>query len=143
MRNKLVLIGLTCALISCQNPDKEEVESLKKKAIEVHDAVMPRMGEIAEISSSLKSLRNKEREDTTMTSDSLISVLNGQIFDLDQAYEAMMDWMAQYDPTFNENNPIDSAKAYYAQQVEEIEQIKKAMEASIQNGNNLLENVKK
>lgn len=136
-----IIIRITLLLVisySCSNPLASKVKDLKNDAIAIHDEVMPRMGEISELSVSLKQLREKLKSDTTDSAVAAIEQLSDQIVALDNAYEGMMEWMSRYEPQFEEQHPLDSAVIYYEEQRSLITDVKLNMEQSINDAKTLL-----
>lgn len=103
---------------------------------------MPRMGEVAELSSGLKEFREQIISDTTDSAATVRNTISKQIETLDEAYEGMMAWMADYEPGFDNDNPADSAIVYYSKQEMEIKEVKTKIEESIDEAGKLLEEIK-
>lgn len=131
-----LLVGI---LAACTNPKLEKITALKKEAIEIHDEVMPRMGEIHELSVEIKTLRNAMQDDTSMVSKQIDNQLADYLLRLDLADEAMMDWMSDYIIDFEKTNPEDSAIAYYTEQIEQIKRVKTKMDGSIDEAKKFVE----
>jgi len=138
----LAFVGVCLLMVSCNDPKQEEIKKLKTKTIELHDAVMPRMGEVAELSSGLKEFREQIISDTTDSAATVRNTISKQIETLDEAYEGMMAWMADYEPGFDNDNPADSAIVYYSKQEMEIKEVKTKIEESIDEAGKLLEEIK-
>jgi hypothetical protein len=143
MMKTILILLMALTLFSCSNPQQEEIKRLKGKTIELHDVVMPRMGEVAELSSQLKELREQMINDTTDSVSAVRASISKQVESLDMAYEGMMDWMANYEPGYENENPIDSAIVYYTGQEKEIEEVKTNIEVSIDDAGKLLESLKR
>ena len=95
MRKGMIMIaGLVLMLGACSDPKQEKVTELRKRAIEVHDEVMPRMGEIMEVSGQLKKYRETVVIDSLDSTGAARLVFTERIGDLETAHEAMMAWMA-------------------------------------------------
>ena len=138
----IMIAGLVLMLGACSDPKQEKVTELRKRAIEVHDEVMPRMGEIMEVSGQLKKYRETVVIDSLDSTGAARLVFTERIGDLETAHEAMMAWMADYDPTYEVDHPIDSAIVYYEAQIGLIEEVKRAMEKSIDDGKQLVDEQK-
>ncbi|MEQ9188732.1 MAG: hypothetical protein RLP15_13440 [Cryomorphaceae bacterium] len=141
--NGMIALLAALMMVACTDPKKEKVDTLRAKAIEVHDEVMPRLGEIMSTSGQLKQLREQVVVDSLDSTGAARRVFTVQIADLEAAHEAMMAWMADYDPSYEVNHPMDSAIAYYEGQIEAILTVKKAMEQSIEDGKKLVDAKKK
>ena len=135
----IMIAGLVLMLGACSDPKQEKVTELRKRAIEVHDEVMPRMGEIMEVSGQLKKYRETVVIDSLDSTGAARLVFTERIGDLETAHEAMMAWMADYDPTYEVDHPIDSAIVYYEAQIGLIEEVKRVMEKSIDDGKQLVD----
>lgn len=139
MKKYVLPIGMMfLVMVSCSNPLASKVEEIKKEAIAIHDEVMPRMGEISELSVNLKQMREALKADTTDSAMQVIDKLNQQIVALDNAYEGMMEWMNLYQPQFEEQHTLDSAVIYYEEQRSLITDVKLNMEQSINDAKTLL-----
>ncbi len=139
-----LLVGFSLLMvISCSNPQQDEIKKLKATTIELHDEVMPRMGEVAELSSQLKAIREEMINDTSDSVSLVRLTISNQIDELDMAYEGMMGWMADYEPGFENENPTDSSIVYYSGQEKEIKEVKTNIEESIDEAENLLEELKR
>lgn len=138
----IMIAGLVLMLGACSDPKQEKVTELRKRAIEVHDEVMPRMGEIMEVSGQLKKYRETVVIDSLDSTGAARLVFTERIGDLETAHEAMMAWMADYDPTYEVDHPIDSAIVYYEAQIGLIEEVKRVMEKSIDDGKQLVDEQK-
>ena len=100
--NKYYLFTAILGLIlifSCAQLSQEErkYDALMQKIIDVHDEVMPKMGEI---SSLIKDLDNKI--DTTSVGQSHQKAQN----DLKDSYDFMMDWMNDFSSKFPHDEEI-------------------------------------
>ncbi len=96
----LLLLGVF-TLFSCNQISKEEQEfdTLMKKIIDVHDEVMPKMGEM---SSLIKDLDSKI--DTSTIGKSYAKAQN----DLKKSYDYMMDWMSDFSTKFPHGEKVKS-----------------------------------
>jgi hypothetical protein len=133
------LFALMLALGACTDPKMEKVVELQKAAIEVHDEVMPRMGEIHDLEMKIKKLRKNYESDTAASAQVINDQLRDQLQSLDIANESMMDWMADYVVDYEKSAPADSAIVYYQQQMEEIKDVKLKMEKSISDAEKFVE----
>lgn len=135
------VVGFCSALliVSCADPKMQKVESLKKECISIHDEVMPRMGEIVELSSGIKEWRSTMASDTTDSAALIRKNLVAQVVILDSAHEAMMVWMSEYVPDYEVDHEADQSIAYYEEQKGKIIEVKELMLRSIEDGKNTLE----
>lgn len=125
--------------MACNGPQTKEINALKETCIHIHDEVMPRMGEISELRTSLREWKRTVDGDTTDSLYTLGETIWTHVILLDSADESMMEWMANYEPSYEEAHPADSAIVYYTAQKAEIERVKTLMEKSINDAKNLLD----
>lgn len=132
----LVTLLLTLTLFSCkQQASKVEsekapnkVEALKQEVMGLHDEIMPRIGTLMHLKKQLKekaahldSAKEAEKEQAAK--------LQLAIKELEQADEAMMQWMRTYeDPDLAEGQA--RALEYLALKKKEILTVKEQMESS-------------
>jgi len=108
-------------MFSCENQEKQEVQTLFKSVMEVHDGVMPKMDNIHEARKTLK--------EKLTTADSLeVSAL---LEKLDSADEAMMVWMEDFNSSF-ETMPIQEQKKYLELEKEKITKVRDMMMGSLE-----------
>lgn len=138
MKIKSLIWLCLVALAACGNPQVERAQQLNKHCIEVHDEVMPRLGEIASLKKELSTKRTTLAKDSTADEAALIEY-RSLIQLLDSADEAMMSWMAQYDPDYLAEHKPEEAIAYYEDQEGKIEYVKTLMLKSIEDANETLE----
>ena len=81
----LMSLFLISVMGSCKeaSPQQLEINTMHDEVMVIHDAVMPKMRDIYKLRKELK----KEEENSTTTT---------LIKNLENADDAMMDWMAQY-----------------------------------------------
>ena len=93
-------------------------EGLEKEVMEVHDEVMPRMGELYTWKTRLKSkldsasVSEKRREELVVT-----------INKIDSAYQGMMTWMHQYNPVPDSVNH-ERAREYLENEMQKIKKVR-------------------
>lgn len=133
------ILTLLVVLISCNQLSKEEQEFdiLMQKVIDVHDEVMPKMGEM---SSLIKELETKI--DTTAQGESYAKAQR----DVKNAYDFMMSWMSEFSDTFphqKEDQKVDEEKMSSQMKLlkeEEIKvnKLKNQINTSIENAKQIL-----
>ncbi len=95
MKKIFVLFALSASMVACNNTATSEgesteseavnqVETIKKEVMVLHDKTMAQMGEMGQLTTRLKAA-SSEATDTA----AYYNVIN----DLTQAKESMMDWM--------------------------------------------------
>lgn len=138
----LLLMGMTISFSSCNsggNGDSAAEEAAFKTMMEIHDEIMPKMGEINRLSRELKAL--EAAADTT--NRELMGEIDSAIRALEKADNGMMGWM-----NLNGGNKLeqiqkemshDEILAYIKGEEENILQVKEDMLTSIEQGKNVLE----
>ncbi|WP_421875892.1 hypothetical protein [Marinoscillum sp.] len=129
----LSLIVLLVIMASCSSPKKtdEESPSLKDEVMNVHDEVMPKMGELRKTQKELLALADSS------AADSLVAAKYTELArDIEAANESMMAWMRNYDPNY-EGTPED-VKEYLQTQLKDIEKVKTDMLQSLEEGKKAL-----
>lgn len=97
-------------------------QALYDQVMDIHDEVMPKMEDLYKIKSQLQEkIANspnmvKERKEA----------LEKMILELDEASNAMMDWMHQFNPLPDSADEEDS-RAYLETQMEKIKKVKEEM----------------
>lgn len=114
-------LALVMVLFSCENQEKQEVQTLFKSVMEVHDGVMPKMDNIHEARKTLKEKLS------TADSTEVYALLEK----LDLADEAMMVWMEDFNSSF-ETMPIQEQKKYLELEKEKITKVKDIMMGSLE-----------
>lgn len=87
---KLSFFLVAILLVSCTSKEKD-IEKLKSETIAIHDEVMPKMDDIMKLKKALKA-----KKDTS--EDVKPNQVQDLILALEEADEAMMNWMRNYDP---------------------------------------------
>lgn len=92
MKNLLIAIVAAFCLVSCKTEKKEtEDNSQMENVIAIHDAVMPKMGRLANLAGELKV-----KIDSTEQSNEYEEAMK----DLQEAHESMMSWMKGFGERF-------------------------------------------
>lgn len=116
---------LILSLHQCKPPTPEQLEINQKhdEIMVIHDEVMPLMKDIYQLKKELKKSSGSEE----------VQILIERLEDAD---EAMMDWMAGYDkPSTSDEN----YKAYLNQQMVDVKEMQNAMLNSIDNAKKYLQ----
>ncbi len=98
-----VIIGF--AAIACESgpTEEEQQNSLKDEVMEIHDEVMPKMGEMNTLKNELLADADSLSADSSNVENLELSIDLKQIAsELEEANKSMMDWMRNYKPTFDE-----------------------------------------
>ncbi len=121
-----LLIALFTFSYSCKEYDTTQ-QQLWGDVMVVHDEVMPKMGELHQLKKQLK----KQTESP---------ILQKTIQDIEQAQDAMMDWMREF-KSLRTLSKLDQQVAidYLKKEQARIGQIKKMMIESIEKGSALVQ----
>ncbi len=118
MKRIFLLLTLTAmTLTGCKSDEQQALEQdiaqfdqLTLETMEVHDEVMPNMGQLMELSAQIdERLEQENLEDPTVK-----ELIESQAA-LDQAYGDMMSWMKDYSTTF----PYEAPSPATAEELEE------------------------
>jgi len=127
MKNLILLATATCLTAACQNTgnSNSDAKALSKKAIEIHDAIMPRISVfdkqtllIDSLLANLPAIKDSRPDlDTTHARREL----SGLKADLESATDGMMDWMREYEPDSTDTG-------YQKTEIQRITDLKTAFE---------------
>ena len=134
-----LIVGLGVVLSSCSDPKMDKVDALKTECIEIHDEVMPKMGNIVELSTDIKDWKKTLDGDTSDSVVAFRGMLVAQVTILDSAHESMMAWMGDYEVYYEASHDADSAISYYENEIVRIAQVRELMLKSIDDGKKVLE----
>jgi hypothetical protein len=142
MKNIIWLMLTVLLVSSCNNKEKSEVAPLNKevtqmqKVVAVHDALMPKMSVIGELSGKIQASMEEENPDSTK-----VKALD----ELKLANAEMMKWMKNFGENFtfeeiNKGAPLSEEKKELLKSFENsVNQLQKQMDTAIENGNKLIE----
>lgn len=132
---KSLLILLALAIISaCQTSQKEKEEKpLMDQVMDVHDAVMPKMGALMKTSKELLAKAKEIVPTDSAKAQELMFIAQ----EIDLANESMMDWMRHFDPEFEGTE--EEVKDYLLKKKEGIDKVAKAMNDKLEAGKKALE----
>lgn len=162
MKNKLIILLVTAILIACggkkETPDQNAL-TIYQEAMKIHDEIMPRMDEMYKLEEKLKARRDSLLVDSSANAPKL-AIVNETLFALEAANKDMMDWMHNIkdvpgasatsghehhhsdEAETNQPNETNPEEAINIQkdQKHRIDEMKVAMEKSIEDANQLLNN---
>lgn len=155
------VIAAGAALIGCQSTTTSEAddtlvraEEIYAEAIVIHDEVMPRMDELVQLRQRLKAQIDSLQQLDSVGHAGTIQPMQDAIADLEQADEAMMQWMRSVEQVAGVEEPrSEYADEIVATQLEDttdiiriqkeqkeaIVEVKTMMEGSIDEARALLE----
>lgn len=125
---KYLFSGLTLILILAACQQKAD-DPLYTEVMDIHDNVMPRMSEISKLSMELRT-RKKSLQDSA-----LISNYDQRIEALNEAENAMFDWMND----FKLPEEKEKRKAYLEDEKVKIQRVRNLMINSIDNAQKILQ----
>jgi paraquat-inducible protein B len=117
-------------LVACEEKPKE-TDVLYNKVMEVHDEIMPKMGDIMRLKKQLKE-KLAELDTATEIDRAKIDDIERAIADLDNSHEEMMGWMRQFDRDF-EGMVNEEILKYLNDQKGRIEKVGQVTNAALQN----------
>lgn len=137
MKNLFVVLIFSIALVSCSgksesqeqasNPEQQNpTDLLKTEVNQVHDEVMPKMGDLYKLKKRLQ-----EMDTTTGTPPEKKAEIPATIQQLDSAYNGMMHWMHQYKPEQYESDDQELRK-YLESEMTKIRQVRDDMLSALE-----------
>jgi membrane-associated HD superfamily phosphohydrolase len=131
------LIILIAFVFSCK-PQKSENELLEEKVIQVHDEVMPKIGNLKSQKNKLEKKAESLKESASSDDDQKqIKELSAAAADCEQAYDDMFIWMRQFKKD-TEGMTEEEEKVYFQNELEKVEKVKKDILQALENGEALL-----
>lgn len=143
----IVLLAAIC-LNACESKkDKySEARIVYVQAIAIHDEVMPYMGKIIDLQKQLKSVKD------TLTNQNEIDLINQNLQNLENAHNSMMNWMRTLTPVPADDSQIaqmelqdissDEMIKIQEKALFNIKEVKKIMDSSIENAQELINKYK-
>jgi paraquat-inducible protein B len=125
-----IFIMSAILLVACEEKPKE-TDVLYNKVMEVHDEIMPKMGDIMKLKKQLKE-KLAELDTATEIDRAKIDDIERAIADLDNSHEEMMGWMRQFDRDF-EGMVNEEILKYLNDQKGRIEKVGQVTNAALQN----------
>jgi hypothetical protein len=106
-----------------------DLQTLENQVMAVHDEVMPKMKEINELSTQLRAIKSKLKENEVGKIESPAG-LDDVVSGLKLAEQSMWDWMKSFSDT-KAITQEDQLKAFYEKELEKINKVKQDMLAAI------------
>lgn len=134
MKNLIFVFVLSTLLIGCNTATKQtEEQPLMDQVMDVHDAVMPKMGDLMKTKKLLMA-----KADAIMETDPAAAAeLKLLAEEVELASESMMDWMRNFDPNFEGTE--EEVKAYLMKKKQGIEKVANAMNTKLEEGKKALQ----
>ena len=137
---KKISMLLLFAAMACGG-EKAAQEAMKNAVLDVHDEVMPKMGQLMKLKKQLLSKANKIAENDT--TDKRITELSSLANELESAHQGMMTWMHQWsenaDPYTNGTAPSEEITAFYKAEQKKVNQVKADINGSIEKAQKALQ----
>lgn len=140
--NPLLLIGVWLAT-ACQNEEQTQLDTLEKDVMMIHDAVMPKMGELVALENNIhrQIVQTDSLLKITPNDSALQKLLEQSIqlsIQLKKADDTMMDWMHRYrGDSLKKLLPSQAIQAFTQEKIK-IEQVSDDMLKSIEETQNFL-----
>jgi pyridoxal/pyridoxine/pyridoxamine kinase len=143
MKINLLLLGWVFLVSACQNKEQAQVETLEKEVMMIHDAVMPKMGELITLEDSIsKKIAQTDSLLKITPNDTTLQIILKQSLtmatQLKKADEGMMDWMHKYKGDSLKKLPVKQAIRAFTNQKIKIEQVSDDMLKSMEEAQNFL-----
>lgn len=127
MKKFSILLFVLLVFNSCGG-DSFDAEVEKNKIFDVHDEVMPKIGEVM-------NLKKKVLEKADGLEGEPANELRDLAAELDNASEAMMSWMRDWSKNSSQymemKNGAEAQKKYLAAEMKRVEEVKEAINGSI------------
>ena len=130
---KYAYLLLATLLVSCGPSKQDQIKEIKNQAMEIHDEVMPLMGDLRSVRKDLMLLA-----DSIVVSDSIQAAQLGEAAsEIADANEGMMEWMRNFEPEYEGTH--DELLQYFKDQKIKVEKVKEDMLESLASGEKALE----
>lgn len=132
----ITLVYFSLQIIGCTSDKKNSTEELKKEVIEIHDEVMPLMGNLKTLKTKIleKSASLSKEEDPDIESIQELELLAGK---LDSAFDGMFVWMRQFKSDY-EGMSSEEVRMYLLDQKEKVEKVNEDIKEAITSANQAL-----
>ena len=138
---KYIFILLSALILMSGCEQKRSWTNLSKEVMVIHDEVMPKMDEIVDLQQRLKGFLMTTRMDSTNV---IRQQVEDGLTDLVRADEAMWEWMHAFKlPTQEDERSDEEITKYLESEKIRIQEVADKMNSSIENGNNLLNEINK
>lgn len=127
MKKLSILLFVLFAITSCGG-DSFNAEAEKNKIFDVHDEVMPKIGEVMNLKKQVLAKAGEAEEEQA-------SALRDLANELDNASESMMSWMRDWSKNSSQymemKNGAEAQKNYLSAEMKRVEEVKEAINGSI------------
>lgn len=132
---KLIPIFLLILTVAACGGDSFDAEAEKNKVLDVQDEVMPKIGEVM-------NLKKKVLKKADSMEDESADALRDLAQRLDDANSSMMTWMRDWSGSYSkimESDDIEAQKAWFAEEMEKVQEVKEKINNSIEEAKKELE----
>ncbi|MDO6439367.1 hypothetical protein Q4534_18225 [Cyclobacterium sp. 1_MG-2023] len=133
----LALLILLCVSVFSCSPKESQNELLKEKVIQVHDEVMPKIGELKASQKKLNEMAGNLEQSEDAKDTEKAAELKAVAADCEHAYDEMFVWMRQFDVDLEEMSE-EQAKSYLEEQLEKVDKVKKDILEALEKSEALL-----
>ena len=137
MKTFTPILLITLLISGCGNEDKNAQNELLQKVMDVHDEIMPKMGDIMKYKKQLNAKISELTETAAEENDAQIETLKEAVEDLENSHEEMMNWMHGFDRNF-EGEVQEEVMAYLKDQMTKIESVGNTTNTALKNARELL-----
>ena len=135
---QMISLLLICAFVfACSSKESDKQAQLLDKVMEVHDAVMPKMGDIMKYKTQLNSKIDELIAAGEEQNAETIAQLKDAVEQLDNSHEGMMSWMRNFDQDF-EGKVEEEVMEYLKDQQAKIEEVSTVTNTALKNAEELL-----
>ncbi|MFD2515098.1 hypothetical protein ACFSRY_14595 [Pontibacter locisalis] len=130
MKYFILLISFAVAMLGgCNQGEKpeEQKKELEDQVMEVHDSAMAKMSTIYHLRRDIRALRDTLESQQVDTAQ--LAPLYNSILQLNEADEAMMNWMRQYKAPVSLSH--EQAMSYLQNEMVKIKRVKNFMDTTI------------
>jgi len=131
MKNYITLLVFSLALLAActSGPSAAQKKAdLENTVLAVHDQAMAQMGDIYKLRRSLRNLR--DTLEARQADSATLQTLQQQISSLNQADEAMMQWMRHYQAP--DSLQTGQAMTYLQQELHKIRRVQTVMDSTLE-----------
>lgn len=132
MKNLLLIVSLIL-FFACQPKGETDLKALKDEVFEIHDEVMPKMGDLRRARKALMVKADSLQSIDSLKAQTLLKASEN----IAAANDSMMVWMRNFDPNFEGTD--EEVLNYLNEKKESISKVKEDMIGSLGKGQEMLE----
>lgn len=136
--SSFLILLFSMLVLACANPLIETNKEMRAQIIEVHDEVMPKIGQLMSLEKkALAQADSLFTQDSTATTD--IEAMRSLAGQLNQAHEGMFVWMRQYSLDEEGKTP-EELKTYLDEQLVKVNQVNADIKVALKQAASKLKN---